>query len=97
MEEKPSEKEQNDILENSRNEFDFSSDAAAEESMKIFIKNNFRDTFGDKIDIIDEPDGLNKIQTAFQEEIDNAGENLHKNISELIKLIRKLQTRNKNR
>lgn len=37
---------------------DFSSDEAAEESMKQYIRENFSDVLGDKINLLDAPNGL---------------------------------------
>lgn len=39
-------------------DLDFSSDEAAEESMKRYIRENFSDVLGDKIDLLDAPNGL---------------------------------------
>lgn len=39
-------------------DLDFSSDETAEESMKDYIRENFSDVLGDKIELLDAPNGL---------------------------------------
>jgi hypothetical protein len=39
-------------------ELDFSSDEAARESMKQYIRENFSDVLGDRIELLDAPNGL---------------------------------------
>ncbi len=39
-------------------DLDFSSDESAQESMKSYIRENFSDLLGDRIDLLDAPNGL---------------------------------------
>ena len=39
-------------------DLDFSSDEAARESMKNYIRENFSDLLGDRMDLLDAPNGL---------------------------------------
>lgn len=39
-------------------ELDFSSDESARESMKEYIRENFSDLLGDRIELLDAPNGL---------------------------------------
>ncbi|GEM_PF-6786496 len=71
-------------------ELDFSSQDAAEESMRNYIKENFADFLGDKVELLDEPDGIEKLREVYAEEIEDAGENLFKNINQLIELLNNL-------
>jgi hypothetical protein len=68
--------------------FDFSSDEAARESMETFIRENFSDLLGDKIDLLDEPNGVEKIKQAMQEEIDQASSELPQNLRRLMELLK---------
>ncbi|MFB6344314.1 MAG: hypothetical protein ABEK50_00875 [bacterium] len=54
-------------------DLDFSSDQAAEESMKEYIRENFSDVLGDKIDLLDAPNGLELLLQEVQKLKEQAG------------------------
>ncbi|MFB6356862.1 MAG: hypothetical protein ABEJ65_10145 [bacterium] len=84
---KPEDTDPLDQINTDDSSFDFSSDQAARESMKNFIRENFGELLGDKIELLDEPNGFSKIQEAFREEIDEAGKNVGKNVRKLMSLL----------
>ncbi|MGM0381117.1 MAG: hypothetical protein ACQEP7_03955 [bacterium] len=54
-------------------EFDFSSDEAARETMKNYIRQNFSDVLGDKIKLLDAPNGLELLQQEVRTLIEEEG------------------------
>lgn len=54
-------------------DLDFSSDKAAEESMKEYIRENFSDLLGDKIQLLDAPNGLELLLQEIQQLKDQTG------------------------
>lgn len=60
-----------EILE--EHDLDFSSDEAAEESMKEYIRENFSDLLGDKMQLLDAPNGLELLLQEIQQLKDQAG------------------------
>lgn len=54
-------------------DLDFSSDEAAEESMKEYIRENFSDLLGDKIQLLDAPNGLELLLQEVQQLKEQAG------------------------
>lgn len=54
-------------------EFDFSSDEAARETMKEYIRQNFSDVLGEKIKLLDAPNGLELLHQEVRNLIDEEG------------------------
>lgn len=53
--------------------FQFSSDEDAREKMTAYIKSNFADVLGPKINLIDAPNGLDLIQQEVKSRMEKAG------------------------
>jgi len=68
-------------------EFDFSSDEAARESMKQFIRENFSELLGEKIEWLDQPGGIERIKSELQEDIHEAGRQLPQNMKTLLNFL----------
>ena len=54
-------------------EFDFSSDEAARETMKDYIRQNFSDVLGEKIKLLDAPNGLELLHQEVRALIEEEG------------------------
>jgi len=69
-------------------QFDFSSDEAARKSMKGYIKENFSELLGDRVHLLDQPDGIERIREELQDEIEEASRDLPENLRKLIDFLR---------
>lgn len=72
-------------------DFDFSSEQAARESMRQFVKENFGDLLGDQADLLDDPDWPEKVRAEFASEIEASSEELPRNINKLMSMLRSLK------